>query len=100
MIAREYRNQKKYERVRKLKRIPRSITIKMTAREYSKIVLSGIIIIKTTAMEQLTKIIIAVETNTTREYHNQKDCSGVLQTKVLPGSVKNKRTAREYNRHI
>ena len=90
MIAREYQNQKKYERVPKLKRMPRSITIKMTAREYSKIVLSGIIIIKTTAMEQLTKIIIAVESNTTREYHNQKDCSGVLQTKVLPGSVKTK----------
>ena len=51
MIAREYHNQKKYEKVPKLKRIPRSITIKMTAREYSKIVLSGIIIIKTTAME-------------------------------------------------
>ena len=51
MIAREYHNQKKYEGVPKLKRIPGSITIKMTAREYSKIVLSGIIIRKTTAME-------------------------------------------------
>ena len=102
MIAREYHNQKKCEGVPKLKRIPGSITIKMTAREYSKIVLSGIIIIKNdcNGAFQLTKLIIAVETNTTREYHNQKDCSGVLQTIVLPGSVKNKRTAREYNRHI
>ena len=47
-----------------------------------------------------TKFKRTVKTNTTREYHNQKDGSGVLQTKVLPGSVKNKRTAREYNRHI
>ena len=33
-----------------------------------------------------TKIKRTVETNTTREYHNQKDFSGV----VLPGSVKTK----------
>ena len=96
MIAREYHNQKKSEGVPKLKRIPGSITIKMTAREYSKIVLSVIIIIKNdcNGAFQLTKLIKAVETNTTREYHNQTDCSGVLQTIVLTGSVKNKRTAR------
>ena len=91
MIAREYHNQKKYERVPKLKRIPRSITIKMTAREDSKIVLSGIIIIKTTAQTKVLPVNATIKgiprsiiikatarecqiQNDDRECINQKNC--------------------------
>ena len=41
-----------------------------------------------TEMPENTKIKRTAKTNTTREYHNQKNYIGVLQTKVLPGSVK------------
>ena len=49
--VREYQNQNDCEGLSQLKGIPGSITTKMTAREYNKIVLSGIITIKTTARE-------------------------------------------------
>ena len=87
--TREYHN---------LKGVPGSIIIIMSTTEYNKVVLLGIIIIKTTAREHSnkqksqanTKIKRTVKTNTTREYHNQNDCSGVLQAKVLQGVSKTK----------
>ena len=42
MTAREYHNQYDCDGVSQLKEIPWSITIKMTAREYNKLLLSGI----------------------------------------------------------
>ena len=80
----------------KLKGILGSITIKVTAREYSKLVFSGIYnnendcrwAFQLKEMPENIKIKRTVQTNTTGEYHNQKGCSWVLQTKVLPGSVK------------
>ena len=77
----------------------------MTTWEYNKIGLSGIITIKTTAMEhsnKLTeisgniKIYRTVKMNTNRKKHNQKDYSmyckqkyfnGVSKTKGLPESI-------------
>ena len=74
MIAREYHNQNKCQGVSNqndceglppLKGIPGSSTIKMTAREYNKIVLSVIITIETTA----------------REHSNEQNCQEIPKLK-------------------
>ena len=87
---REYQNQNDCEGLSQSKGIPGSITIKMTAREYKKIVKEYYNTNDCKGAFELAKlpgnikIKRIVETNTTREYHNQKDFIGV----VLPGSVK------------
>ena len=83
MTAREYHNQNDCEGVSQLKGIPGSITVKLTAREYNKLVLSGIDnnatdckgAFQLTEMPENIKIKRTVKTNTTSEYHNQKGCS-------------------------
>ena len=95
--VREYHKKTTTREYHTIKGVPGSIIIIMSTTEYNKVVLLGIIIIKTTAREHSnkqksqanTKIKRTVKTNTTREYRNQNDCSGVLQAKVRTWSVKN-----------